>query len=296
MKNYLNLLSNVVYTGETKENRTGVDTLACPPLFFEHNMISGFPLLTTKKMGMKSISAELEMFIKGITDKKWLQDRGCNIWNDWGNPEVLGKEIRESGNGDLPASEIMDLGPIYGYQWRRFGLPYSNGFLGNRPWTPQPENPMDQLAYAVNTLKTNPDDRRMVISAWNPTQLHQMALPPCHYAFTLQHINGKLSLNWSQRSVDAPIGLPFNIASYGLLLELIAKEAGMIPHMLTGNLIDVHVYKNQIEGVKKQLLRIPKKLPILILPEIKSIFDWKYTDFELVGYDPWPRISMPVAV
>ena len=295
MRSYLGLIEDVLDFGEEKANRTGITTSVSFPSFFEHDMQKGFPLLTTKKMSLKNIATELEFFIGGYTDKKWLKQRGCNIWNEWANPEVLSVEIQSSGNGDLPPSEIRDLGPIYGYQWRRFGKLYENGQYNSIPFQPLWDDPCDQLANAIWKLKNNPDDRRMVISAWNPKQIGQMALPPCHYSFVLQHINGKLSLNWSQRSVDMGLGLPYNIASYGLLLELICADVGMTPYKLSGNLVDCHIYENHLVKLRKQINLEPHKLPRLEVPK-KSIFSWTRDQFELINYTHHPKISLDIAV
>lgn len=315
MKNYLKLLANCWENGERKENRTGVDTFAVTPQFFSHDMRYGFPLVTTKKMGLKSIGAELEFFIGGLTDKKWLQDRNCHVWDEWANPEAVYKKIADYEYAEKMLHEpsykplegealekfrkfyqieTMDLGPVYGYQWRNYNKPYTGIISEKVP--PNPDNVGDKLARVMQTLKTNPNDRRMVVNAWNELQVPQMALPPCHYCFTLQHINGKLSLNWNQRSCDAFLGIPYNIASYGLLLELIANEVGMEAHMLTGNLIDFHIYENHLDQVELQLSRTPRAHPTLNLPKGISIFDWTYDQFELKHYNPYPRIKGEVAV
>ena len=275
MKAYLEILHGIVMEGVRKPNRTGVDTFAIPGATFRHDMSEGFPLLTTKQVYWKGVASELEFFIKGLSDKAWLNERKNYIWNEWCNPEKV-----PYGNDEVTKDrmrEEMDLGRIYGVQWRDFGG-------------------VDQLKKLVETLKMNPNDRRMLVSAWNPPELNQMALPPCHYAFQVTVIDGKLNLFWNQRSVDTPLGLPFNIASYALLLHLLAKEADLEEGVLTGFLADVHYYENQVEGIKEQLIRRPRKLPTVLTPEFTSIFDWEYTDTEVKNYNPHPRIKMPIAV
>lgn len=244
-------------------------------------MADGFPLLTTKKMGMKTIAAELECFIKGLHSKKELHERNCHIWDEWCDPQKV-----PYGNDAETKKKMMEedeLGRIYGVQWR--------DWMGS----------IDQLKEVVDKLKTNPFDRRMIVTAWNPSELHQMALPPCHYSWqvivTLNHQGEKvLNLTWNQRSVDTMLGLPYNIASYALLLLLLAKEAHMIPGILMGSLGDVHVYENHIENAKIQIAREPKLLSKLEITNFTSIWDWNYTDFELVGYESHPKIEYEIAV
>ncbi len=277
MKSYLDIVKTVLEHGEWKENRTGVKTLVVPNIHFTHNMADGFPLLTTKKMAWKSVATELEGFIGGITDKKWYQERNCKIWNEWSNPE--------SDDND-------DLGPIYGYQWRAFGVPYEKN-----QFKYQPANvALDQFGTIIHKLKTNPDDRRLVCSAWSPQQLHQMALPACHVMWILTHINGKLNLHWTQRSCDLILGVPFNIASYGLLLELLCKESGLKPGNLSGMLCDCHIYENHVEGAKLQLEREPYELSKLSFKDWKGIFKWRATDTKLSDYQSHEKISFQVAV
>jgi thymidylate synthase len=279
-KQYGNLVQEIL-AAPKKENRTGVDSYAIACWAIRHDMADGFPLLTTKKMGMKSIAAELECFIKGLNSKKEFHDRKCSIWDEWCNPQKV-----PYGNDEATKAKMMaedDLGRIYGVQWR--------DWMGK----------IDQLKEVVEKLKTNPFDRRMIVSAWNPSELDQMALPPCHYAFqviiTLNHQGEKvLNLTWNQRSVDTMLGLPFNIASYALLLLILAKESNMIPGILMGTLGDVHVYENHIENAKIQIARTPFKLPTLEITNFTSIWDWKYTDFELIGYESHPKIEYDIAV
>ncbi len=264
-----------------KENRTGVDTYAIACWSIRHDMADGFPLLTTKKMGMRNVAAELECFIKGLHTKKDFHERKCHIWDEWCDPRKVPYGNDEESKAKMMAED--ELGRIYGVQWR--------------DW----DETIDQLKEVVDKLKKNPFDRRMIVNAWNPSELDQMALPPCHYSYqvivTLNHQGEKvLNLTWNQRSVDTMLGLPYNIASYALLLLLLAKESNMIPGILMGSLGDVHVYENHIENAKIQIAREPKSLPKLELPNFTSIWDWKYTDIELIGYDPHPAVEYEIAV
>jgi thymidylate synthase len=272
---YLNIVKDIINNGILKENRTGVNALAISGAMFSHDMRDGFPLLTTKKMSLKNIAVELEFFIKGLSSKKWLQDRNNHIWDAWCNPQKV-----PYGNDENTKSKMMeedDLGAIYGKQWRNFGG-------------------IDQLKNIVNTLKTDPNNRRLVVSAWNPPELNQMALPPCHLMFQVIVINDTINLNWYQRSVDTMLGLPYNIASYGLLLELLAKESGLIPARLCGMLGDVHIYKNHIENAKIQLWREPSKLPNIEITNFTNIFNWTYKDFSLQNYIHNEPIKFDIAV
>ena len=274
MKSYLDIVQNVLDNGVWKENRTGLRTLTTFGEVFRHDMESGFPLLTTKKMAVKTLWVELEGFIKGITSKKWYQDNGCKIWNEWSNPSN---------------SDDDDLGPIYGFQWRRFNQAYDENDEGCL-------TKHDQLQRIVTQLRNNPTDRRMVCSAWNPVQQHKMALPPCHVLWNVVVIQDKLNLLWHQRSCDLMLGIPFNIASYATLLLLLAREAGLKPGILQGTLADCHIYDNQIDGAHEQLSRNPKDLPTVDIGH-GFIFDWTSDDTTLVGYDPHPKINFgPVAV
>lgn len=281
MRDYLNIMQNVLENGTWKKNRTGIDTKSITGAMFSFDMKEGFPLLTTKKMPPKIIFAELEGFIKGIVDKKWYQDRNCHIWDEWCNPKIVPYANDEETKKKM-ASEY-DLGKIYGYQWNNF-----NG------------QGINQLKNVIETLKKNPYDRRMIVTAWNPSQLGEMALPPCHFCFQLLSDGTNLDLIWSQRSVDTFLGLPFNIASYAMLLTLIAKQVKMIPNKLVGMLSDVHLYANQIECAKLQLSRSPYWLPKIEITNCEkedwTIWDWKYTDFNLLGYKSYDRIKCEVAV
>lgn len=312
MKAYLDLVERVLTEGVKKENRTGVDTIGIVGGHFEHEMSNGFPLLTTKKMFTGMIRSELEFFIKGLTDKKWLQDRGNTIWNKWCNPQIVPYSHDDETKAKMAAER--DLGPIYGFQWRHFGAKYgelddnpiinfvklaAKGF--NKPAGYEIDysgRGYDQLGALVDKLKTDPNDRRMIVSAWNPNDLDKMALPPCHYSFQVVVYDGKLNLTWNQRSIDTMIGLPFNIASYGFLLHLLAKESGFEEGKLIGNLGDLHIYDNHIDGAKEQLRREPLKLPTIETEDFTSIFEWEYKQTKGVGYkdNHHPRIDFDIAV
>ncbi|WDP89590.1 MAG: thymidylate synthase [Desulfobacter sp.] len=288
MKAYSDIVRKILDEGIRKENRTGVDTIAIPGAMFEHDMSEGFPLLTTKYVPFHLVASELEFFIKGITDKEWLQKRNNHIWDEWCSPVKVPYGHDEETQKKM--MEERELGPIYGFQWRHFGAEYS-------AFDAAPKSPgVDQLKRVVEMLRTNPDDRRMIVSAWNPTVLETMALPPCHYGFQVTVIAGKLNLLWNQRSVDTALGLPFNIASYGLLLTLLAKEAGFKPGKLVGFLGDTHIYENHIQGLEKQLKNEPYPLPGLETENFTSIFDWEYADTTLMNYKHHPHISFEIAV
>ncbi|KKQ27067.1 MAG: Thymidylate synthase [Candidatus Magasanikbacteria bacterium GW2011_GWC2_37_14] len=290
MKTYLDIVKNILENGEEKADRTGTGTLAIAGSIFEHDMAKGFPLLTTKKMPFKVMASELEFFIKGLTDKQWLKDRNCHIWDEWCDPQKVPYAHDEETKKKM--SEERDLGAIYGFQWRHFNAPYQNY---NSDYSGQG---IDQLKKVIESLKNNPNDRRMIVMAWNPCMIDKMALPPCHYGFQLTVINGRLNLLWNQRSVDTMLGLPFNISSYALLLHLLAKETGLKEGKLVGFLADVHIYTNHLDGVKEQLTRDPNLYP---LPQIKTdkfttIFDWQYTDTVLENYQSFPGIKFEIAV
>ena len=290
MRAYLNIVKSILENGERKPNRTGVDALAVAGRMFEHDMSKGFPLLTTKKMPFKVVAVELEFFIKGLTDKNWLQERNNHIWDEWASPMKAPYDHTPEAKEKMKAER--DLGPIYGFQWRHFNAQYQNY---DKDYTGQG---VDQLKKIIETLKINPDDRRMIVSAWNPSMIGEMALPPCHYAFQVTVINGKLNLLWNQRSVDTMLGLPFNIASYALLLHLLAKEAGLQEGKLVGFLADTHIYVNHLGGAKEQLSRDPNLYP---LPKIEtqnftSIFNWKAEDTQLLNYQSHPKIIFEIAV
>ena len=264
MKQYLSLLERVLAEGVKKEDRTGTGTLSVFGHQMRFDMSEGFPLLTTKKTHLKSIIYELLWFLKGDTNAKYLQDHGVRIWNEW-----------VDSNGDL--------GHIYGYQWRS--------------WPDYKGGAIDQISEAVHAIKHNPDSRRIIVSAWNVGDLENMNLPPCHAFFQFYVANGKLSLQLYQRSADIFLGVPFNIASYALLLQMMAQVTGLQAGDFVHTLGDAHIYSNHLEQVKLQLTREPRKLPRMLLnPEVNSIFDFKFEDFELVGYDPHPHIKGEVSV
>jgi thymidylate synthase len=288
MQAYLDIVRKVLDKGELKKTRTGESAYTVAGAMFEHDMADGFPLLTTKKMPFRLISSELEFFIKGLTDKRWLNERNNHIWDEWASPIVV------SYGHDKATLEAMaeeyELGPIYGWQWRHWGAKYEGceaDYTGKG---------IDQLEKLVSTLKTNPNDRRMIVNAWNPSQINEMALPPCHYSFQVIVINGKLDLLWNQRSVDTMLGLPFNISSYGLLLHLLAKESGLEEGRLVGFLADVHIYENHVDGAERQVMRTTFPLPRVETPDFTSIFDWQYKDTKLVGYESNPKLEFQIAV
>ena len=286
MKAYLDILDNIMTNAtDLRMNRTGIPDIGLSAgAVFEHDMSTGFPLVTTKKMGLKNIATELEFFLHGITDKRWLQDRKCHIWDEWANPVKVEQKYNIATN-NLPnltddektniRNAIMDserdLGPIYGFQWRHFGGEYvwnENRINKNPTDNFNPKNPgIDQVQNAIYKLKNNPSDRRILVSAWNPAAIPQMALPPCHVMHQLVVRDGKLSLIWTQRSCDMFLGVPYNIASYALLLLLYAKEAGLKPGMLKGELHDAHIYQNHIPQVREQLKRKPYPLPTVEIPD-----------------------------
>ena len=264
MKQYLDLLDRILKEGVRKEDRTGTGTISVFGHQMRFNMEEGFPLLTTKKLHLKSIIHELLWFLNGDTNVKYLQDNGVRIWNEW-------------------ADENGDLGHIYGYQWRSWP-DYEGGHI-------------DQISEVVNTLKTNPDSRRIIVNAWNVGDIKNMNLPPCHAFFQFYVADGKLSLQLYQRSADTFLGVPFNIASYALLLKMMAQVCGLKEGDFVHTLGDAHIYVNHLEQVREQLSRNPRHLPTMkINPDVKSIFDFKYEDFELLDYDPHPHIKGVVAV
>jgi len=264
MKQYLDLLQKLLDEGVQKSDRTGVGTKSIFGYQMRYDLQKGFPLLTTKKVHLKSIIYELLWFISGSTNVRWLQEHGVSIWDEW-------------------ADENGDLGPVYGHQWRSFPKPGGGS--------------VDQLSQVIDTIRNNPNSRRMMVCAWNPGEVDQMALPPCHCLFQFYVADGKLSCQLYQRSADTFLGVPFNIASYALLTMMIAQVCGLQPGDFIHTTGDTHLYLNHIEQAQLQLSREPKALPTMkINPEVKNIYDFKYEDFELVGYDPWPAIKAPVAV
>lgn len=264
MKQYLDLCRHVLENGVKKEDRTGTGTISTFGYQMRFNLQEGFPLLTTKKVHLKSIIHELLWFIQGNTNVKYLQENGVRIWNEWAD---------EDGN----------LGPIYGHQWRS--------------WTGADGRTHDQLKEVIEQIKTNPNSRRLIISAWNVGDLDKMALPPCHTLFQFYVVDGKLSCQLYQRSGDLFLGVPFNIASYSLLTMMIAQVCDLEPGEFIHTFGDVHIYLNHIEQVKLQLTREPRKLPTMKLnPNVKNIFDFKYEDFSLENYHPHPPIKGVVSV
>lgn len=320
--NYKEILENVLKNGQPKQavrfdssgNHITVEnsTIGTFCEIFRHDMSQGFPLTTLRKMPYKSMAIELEGFIKGITDKKWYQDRKCKFWDEWANPVAIDNKINSSIISEASLGwkeqyrkvyqkEENDLGPIYGFQWVNFDGHYKQAHLNslNNNFHHNPngvKNGFNQLKSIVDKLKTNPYDRRMVCSAWNPNQIYLMALPPCHYAFTVVVYGDKLNLCWKQRSVDSVLGLPNNIASYALLQTLLCIESGLYAGELVGILEDCHIYENQLEAVKELIKRDEKELPTMKIswPDDKefSIFDWKYTDIILENYNPHPKVDM----
>jgi len=294
MQAYLDIVRKILSDGVTRSNRTGVDAITIPGAIFEHDMATGFPLLTTKSVPFRLIATELEFFIRGITDKQWLQDRNNHIWDEWCNPSIV--PYGHDEDTKLRMFLERDLGPIYGWQWRHFGAKY----VGYDK--PHAGVGIDQLGNLVRKLDTDPSDRRMIVSAWNPADFHLMALPPCHYSFQVTVIGNKLNLGWNQRSVDVALGLPFNIASYGLLLLLLARQFGLEAGKLFGFLADTHVYVNHVDGLRTQLSRDPRPLPEVDIAfdasceRWQKLFKWECGDACLRDYYPAPKIKFDIAV
>lgn len=264
MKQYLELLNHTLSHGVEKKDRTGVGTISTFGYQMRFNLQEGFPVLTTKKLHLRSIIYELLWFLKGETNIQYLHENGVSIWDEWADSQ---------GN----------LGPIYGYQWRS--------------WPTADGKHIDQVSQLIHSLKNNPDSRRHIISAWNVGEIDKMALPPCHVLFHFYVANGKLSCQLYQRSADIFLGVPFNIASYSLLLMMVAQVTDLEPYEFIHTLGDAHIYLNHMDQVKLQLSREPRKLPVMkINPSVKSIFDFRYEDFQLEGYDPHPHIKAPIAV
>jgi len=259
MRKYLNMLSDILNNGTDKGDRTGTGTRSIFGYQLRFNLQDGFPILTTKKIHLRSIIYELLWFLKGDTNIKYLQENGVKIWNEW-------------------ADENGELGPVYGKQWRDFGG-------------------MDQIAWVEKRIKTDPDCRRMIVSAWNPPEIEKMKIPPCHCLFQFNVTDGKLNCQLYQRSCDAFLGVPFNITSYALLTCMMAKVTGLEPGEFIHTYGDLHIYSNHFKQVEEQLSREPKKLPVMLMNNRKnSIFGFDYYDFHLDGYDPLPGIKAPIAV
>ncbi|MCQ2288909.1 MAG: thymidylate synthase [Muribaculaceae bacterium] len=264
MKQYLDLIKHVMESGTLKGDRTGTGTRSVFGYQLRCNLEDGFPLLTTKKVHLKSIIYELLWFLKGDTNVRWLQEHGVRIWNEW-------------------ADENGELGPVYGHQWRS--------------WPDYEGGTIDQIAKVVEDIKNNPNSRRHIVSAWNVAEVNRMALPPCHSLFQFYVADGKLSLQLYQRSADLFLGVPFNIASYALLLMMVAQVTGLKPGEFVHTFGDAHIYTNHFEQVQLQLTREPRKLPVMKLnPEVKNLLDFTYEDFTLEGYDPHPAIKGIVSV
>ncbi len=299
MKSYLNIIQNVLENGVWKKNRTGTKALSINCHLFQHDMTLGFPLLTTRKMPYRSMAVELEGFIKGINSKKWYQDRGCRFWDQWANPYALKMKFGADYLEKMSREEILkaqleedDLGANYGVQWRRFNEAQDEDDTG---WVNILEagwDRADQLQTLINNLKKDPFDRRLIVSAWNPLQLDRTALPSCHCFFQIVY-NGvdKLDLNMYQRSCDLMLGVPNNIAQYGLLLLLICKETNYKPGFLNILFADTHIYENHLNKAEKQLTRQIKPLPKLVFKRWTDIFNWSHKDISLEGYNPHSKID-----
>ncbi len=264
MKQYLDLLNRILTEGHKKTDRTGTGTMSIFGNQMRFNMADGFPLLTTKKLHLKSIIYELLWFLRGDTNIKYLKEHGVSIWDEW-------------------ADENGELGPVYGHQWRSW--PDYNG------------GTIDQISNVIDLIKHHPDSRRMVVSAWNVAEIDQMQLPPCHCLFQFYVADGKLSLQLYQRSADTFLGVPFNIASYALLLQMMAQVTGLEAGEFIHTTGDTHLYLNHLEQARLQLTREPRPLPTMkINPDVKSLFDFTFEDFELENYNPWPHIKAAVSV
>ena len=264
MQQYLKLLDRILTEGATKTDRTGTGTMSVFGNQMRFDMADGFPLLTTKKLHLKSIIYELLWFLRGDTNVHYLQEHGVRIWNEW-------------------ADENGELGPVYGHQWRSW--PDYNG------------GTIDQIQNVVDMIKNHPDSRRMMVTAWNPAEVEQMALPPCHCLFQFYVAEGRLSLQLYQRSADTFLGVPFNIASYALLLQMMAQVTGLQPGEFIHTTGDTHLYLNHLDQARLQLTRTSRPLPTMkINPDVKNLFDFHYEDFQLEGYDPWPHIAATVSV
>lgn len=347
MKSYLAIVKDVLDHGISKHpyrvtegRKLENGTVGLPNIVFSHDMAAGFPLLTTRRMPIKSIAVELEGFINGITSKKWYQERRCKFWDEWSNPmvtpnymndncipvhresvteqELLTGTLRKLKPEEVKEQKLKadDLGPVYGYQWRSFGQQYDpirtegepKGVFKNPnhprwfhspPINGVPEG-FDQLKYIVDTLKNNPTDRRMVCSAWNPNQMHMQALPACHDLWGVVVYGDTINLRWDQRSCDLYLGVPCNIASYALLLILLAKHAGLKPGNLTGMLADCHLYDNQIEVAEELVKREPTNLPSLEIPnndgEVFDFWKWNHTQMKILDYNPQTKLSVNVVI
>lgn len=295
MKKYLDIIDTVLKEcyGLT-DNRTNVQAIRTTGTMFKHDMGEGFPILTTKKINPQTVFTELEFFIKGLNDKSWLKDRKCHIWDAWCNPLKV-PYAHDDDTLSAMANE-NDLGRIYGVQWRDWGgkkdVTKESDTLIRIKW----ERGIDQLKNAHDLLKTDPNSRRNIVMAWNPAELHEMALPPCHFGLQFTSDGEYLDLTFFMRSVDTFLGMPFNIASYGMMLELMAKTVGMRARYLVGFFVDTHIYSNHIDQIQLQKTREPYPLPKLILPDDVNIFTWESTQWALENYQHHPFIKGEVAV
>jgi thymidylate synthase len=264
MHSYHKALMQILSEGVPSEDRTGTGTICCFGMQMRHDLSKGFPLVTTKKLHLRSIIHELLWFLSGDTNIGYLKENGVSIWDEWADAD---------GN----------LGPVYGAQWRQ--------------WLVRGAHHIDQISNLLEAIRETPDSRRLIVTAWNPAEIDQMALPPCHTMWQVRILDGKLNLSLYQRSGDFFLGIPFNIASYALLTHMLAHVTGYEPGEFVHNIGDAHIYKNHLEQVKLQLSRTPRPLPRLVLKRnVKSLFDFKYEDFAFEGYDPYPGIKAPVAV
>ncbi|MDK2012977.1 MULTISPECIES: thymidylate synthase [unclassified Deinococcus] len=264
MKQYLDLMRHVLEHGTDKTDRTGTGTRSVFGAQLRFDLRDGFPLVTTKKVHLKSVIYELLWFLRGESNVRWLQERGVSIWDEWAAPDG-------------------ELGPVYGVQWRSWPTPDGGS--------------IDQITQVIEQIKRTPDSRRLIVNAWNVAQIDDMALPPCHAMFQFYVADGRLSCQLYQRSADLFLGVPFNIASYALLTLMVAQVCGLEPGEFIWTGGDVHLYSNHMEQVERQLAREPRSLPVMHLnPEVKDIFEFRYEDFRLEGYDPHPGIKAPVAV
>jgi len=264
MKQYLNLLEHVLSTGIKKSDRTGVGTLSTFGYQMRFNLNEGFPLITTKKVHLKSVIYELLWFLQGDTNIKYLKEHGVSIWDEW-------------------ADDLGNLGPVYGYQWRH--------------WANKDGSHIDQIDSLIKQIKSNPNSRRHIVSVWNVSDIDKMALPPCHAMFQFYVADGKLSCHLYQRSADVFLGVPFNIASYSLLTYMVSQVCDLAPGEFVHTLGDAHIYTNHLNQVQLQLTRIPRRLPkISLTPQVRDVFSFKYEDFTLADYDPYPAIRASIAV
>lgn len=280
MRAYLDLLTRILEEGEDREDRTGVGTRGVFGHQMRFDLGAGFPLLTTKKLHLKSILVELIWFLQGRTDVGWLQERGVRIWNDWATAEQTARFGRQEG----------DLGPVYGHQWRNFGATL-------RPDGSYADDGLDQIVQLLDGLRSKPWSRRHIVTGWNPKEADQVALPPCHTLFQF-HVQGdRLSCQLYQRSADVFLGVPFNIASYSLLTLMVAQAVGLKPGSFVHTFGDAHLYLNHLDQARLQLTREPRPAPTMHLdPTVTDLFEFRYRHFELRAYDPWPHIPAPIAV